>query len=404
MIKKVTVQLKIMNKVDLVILAGGKGTRIKRLLADKPKPMAQFNKKFFLEYIIQNFSKYNFENIYILTGHKSKIIYKKFHNKKYNFTNITCIKEKNPMGTGGALYKLKKLKKNDFILLNGDTIFDINIKSLINSTKKNSIASVALIKNDKNKKNIKLNNLGIKNGLIIKKEKADFMNGGVYFFKKKIFKYIKNKNLSLEKDIFPKLIDAKAISGKLFKKFFIDIGTPADYKKAGERLLRHFKKPAVFLDRDGVINEDYGYVHKIKNFMFKKGVLKGLKFLIEKNYYLFIATNQAGIAKNIFKEKDFFDLHKDIKKKLLLKNIYFDDVQYCPYHPEATIKKFRKKTSLRKPGNKMIKNLISSWLINKKKSFMIGDKLSDKQCAVKSKIKFEYASKDFFKQVKKIIN
>ena len=404
MIKKVTVQLKIMNKVDLVILAGGKGTRIKRLLADKPKPMAQFNKKFFLEYIIQNLSKYNFENIYILTGYKSKIIYKKFHNRKYNFTNITCIKEKKPMGTGGALYKLKELKKNDFILVNGDTIFDINITSLINSTKKNSIASVALIKNDKNKKNVKLNKLGIKNGIIIKRGKVGFMNGGVYFFKKKIFKYIKNKNLSLEGDILPKLIDAKAISGKLFKKFFIDIGTPADYKKAEKRLLHHFKKPAVFLDRDGVINEDYGYVHKIKNFMFKKGVLKGLKFLTEKNYYLFIATNQAGIAKNIFKEKDFFDLHKNIKKKLLLKNIYFDDVQYCPYHPEGTIKKFRKKSSLRKPGNKMIKNLISSWLINKKKSFMIGDKLSDKQCAVKSKIKFEYASKDFFKQVKKIVN
>ena len=116
MIKKVTVQLKIMNKVDLVILAGGKGTRIKRLLANKPKPMAKFNKKFFIEYIIQNFSKYDFENIYILTGYKSKIIFKKFHNKKYNFTNITCIKEKKPMGTGGALYKLKHRKKNDFVL------------------------------------------------------------------------------------------------------------------------------------------------------------------------------------------------------------------------------------------------------------------------------------------------
>ena len=82
MIKKVTIQLKIMNKVDLVILAGGKGTRIKRLLANKPKPMAKFNNKFFIEYILQNFSKYNFENIYILAGYKSKIIFKKFHNKK----------------------------------------------------------------------------------------------------------------------------------------------------------------------------------------------------------------------------------------------------------------------------------------------------------------------------------
>ena len=185
MIKKVTVQLKIMNKTDLVILAGGKGSRIKHLLANKPKPMAKFNKKFFIEYIIQNFSRYDFENIYILTGYKSKIIFKKFHNKKYNFTNITCIDEKKPMGTGGALYELKKRKKNDFILINGDTIFDINLKSLINSAKKNSIASVALVKNTINKKNRKLNNLDIKDGIILKKGKAGFMNGGIYFFKKK---------------------------------------------------------------------------------------------------------------------------------------------------------------------------------------------------------------------------
>ena len=95
-----------MDKVDLVILAGGKGTRIKHLLTDKPKPMAKFNGKYFIEYIIQNLSKYNFENIYILTGYKSKIIFKNFNNKKYNFTNITCLKEKEPMGTGGALYSL----------------------------------------------------------------------------------------------------------------------------------------------------------------------------------------------------------------------------------------------------------------------------------------------------------
>ena len=404
MIKKVTVQLKIMNKTDLVILAGGKGSRIKHLLANKPKPMAKFNKKFFIEYIIQNFSRYDFENIYILTGYKSKIIFKKFHNKKYNFTNITCINEKKPMGTGGALYELKKRKKNDFILINGDTIFDINLKSLINSAKKNSIASVALVKNTINKKNRKLNNLDIKDGIILKKGKAGFMNGGIYFFKKKIFRYIKNKNLSLEEDIFPKLMKKRIISGKVFKKFFIDIWTTNSFKRAKKELLNHFKKPAVFLDRDGVINQDYGYVHKIKNFIFRKGVLRGLKFLIKKNYYLFIITNQAGIAKNIFKEKDFFNLHKDLKIKLSLKNIYFDEVQYCPYHPKSKIKKFKKRSSLRKPDNKMVKNLMSNWFVNKKESFMIGDKLWDQQCAQKSKIKFEYASKDFFKQIKKLVN
>jgi len=196
----------------------------------------------------------------------------------------------------------------------------------------------------------------------------------------------------------------KKISGKVFNNFFIDIGTPRNFKSAKALLLNHFKRPAAFLDRDGVINKDYGYVFKLKDFVFKKGVLKGLKYLIKKNYYLFVVTNQAGIAKNIFKEKDFFKLQKDLKKKLSSRNIYFNEIQFCPFHPEGKVKRYRKQSLLRKPENKMIRNIMSNWFINKKKSFMIGDKLSDKQCASKSKLKFEYASENFFKQIKNIVN
>ena len=126
-------------------------------------------------------------------------------------------------------------------------------------------------------------------------------------------------------------------------------------------------------------------------------------FLIKKNYYIFIVTNQAGIAKNIFKEIDFINLHIYLKKKLSLKSIFFNDVQYSQYHPMGKIKKFKKNSPLRKPGNKMIKNIMSNWLIDKKNSFMIGDKLSDEKCALKSKINFNYVSDDFFKKIKKIV-
>ena len=99
-----------MHSLDLVILAGGKGSRIKSLIKDRPKPMAVFNNKPFLEYIIQFYSKYIFKNIFILTGYKSKSIKKKFDNKKYNFTNIKCLTENRPLGTGGALNLLKRKK------------------------------------------------------------------------------------------------------------------------------------------------------------------------------------------------------------------------------------------------------------------------------------------------------
>ena len=391
-----------MHSLNLVVLAGGKGSRIKSLLRNRPKPMAIFNKKPFLEYIIQNYSKYHFKNIFILTGYKSDIIYKKFNNKYYNFNHIKCLKELRPMGTAGALSVLKKKNVNDFILINGDTFLDINLNQLIKSCSKNSYGSITLVKNDFYKSNKKLSTLALRENKIIYQDKSNLMNGGIYFFKKKIFKLIKNKNTSLENDILPNLIKNKKISGIKTKNFFLDIGTPENFKKAKKIISKKFIKRAAFLDRDGVVNFDKGYVHKIKDFKFRPNVIKGLKFLRNNGYYIFVVTNQAGIGKGIYTEKQFFNLQNYIKQKLQKKDIFFDDINFCPYHPEAKIKKYRKKSQLRKPGNLMIKQIINKWSIKLNKSFMIGDQVTDKICAKSSKLYFEYSKKDFLSQVKQI--
>ncbi len=392
-----------LHDIDLVILAGGKGSRIKKLLGKYPKPMLRFNEKHFIQYILNNKSKYNFKRIIILCGFRSNILFKKFHKKKINLTEIVCLQEKKLLGTGGALSNLKKLKVKNFVLTNGDTIFDININLLVSSLKKDNIATVALTQN-KNQVSKKLNSLSLNNNKIIFKKSSDLMNGGVYFFKKNIFKYIKNEKFSLEKDLLPKLIYKKKVNGKVFNNFFIDIGSK-DYLKIAERKLKkQYTKSAIFLDRDGVINYDYGYVHKISGFKFRPGVLKGLKYLTKKNYYIFIITNQAGIGKKIFTEKQFFKLHRNINKKLKKFNIFFHDVQFSPFHPKAKIKKYKKNSLMRKPGNKMIENIKFNWDINKKKSFMIGDRVSDKLAAEKSGLKFYYAKQNFFTQIKLIIN
>ena len=392
-----------MHSLDLVILAGGKGSRIKSLLKKKPKPMAIFNKKPFLEYIIQSYSKYHFKNIFVLAGYKSGEIFSKFENKHYNCTSITCLKEKKPMGTAGALNILKKKRINDFILINGDTFLEVNLNKLVKSCGENSYGSLTLIKNKSYKSNKKLVSMGIKNNKIIYQKKNNFMNGGVYFFKKKILKFIKNKNTSLEDQLLPGLIKKRKISGLVVKNFFLDIGTPKNFNRAKNLLLKNCTKAAAFLDRDGVINYDTGYVHKIKDFKFRPGVITGLKFLRNKNYYVFIVTNQAGIGRGIYNENQFYELQNNLKEKLQKKDIFFDDINFCPYHPDAKIKKYRKITDLRKPGNLMIKQIENKWHIKRKKSFMIGDKISDKICAAKSKLYFEFAKENFHLQVKKII-
>jgi NDP-sugar pyrophosphorylase family protein len=105
------------NKVDLVILAGGKGSRIKKFLGKNPKPLLKIKKINFLQILLNKYAKYNFRKIYLLTGFRSKKIFNKFHNKEINFIKINCIKEKKLMGTGGCLFKLRK-KLNNFILVN----------------------------------------------------------------------------------------------------------------------------------------------------------------------------------------------------------------------------------------------------------------------------------------------
>ena len=391
------------STLDLVILAGGKGSRIKKYLKGLSKPMSRFNDKYFIEYIIQNFSKYDFNKIYILTGYRSKNIFKKFNKKIYNFIEIECLKEKKLLGTGGALHILKKKKVKDFVLLNGDTIFDINLNDLIKSKKKNTLGSIALIENNSNKTNKKLNNLKVSNNHLSYDKNATLMNGGIYFFKKDIFKYVQNKHISLEDEILPKLINKKIISGKKFNQFFFDIGTPKNFLKANKILYKHFYKPAVFLDRDGVINFDKGYVHKERDFKLRPGVIKGLKYLSENNYYIFIVTNQAGIGKKIFTIDNFTKLHLYIKKKLQNENIFIDNVSFSPFHPDAKIKKYRKNSSTRKPGNLMIERIKKQWHLNLSKSFMIGDQNSDKICARNSGLYFEFAKKDFYLQSKSII-
>ncbi len=166
--------------------------------------------------------------------------------------------------------------------------------------------------------------------------------------------------------------------------------------------MKKIAKPAVFLDRDGTINYDDGYTHKFSNFKFKPHVINGLKFLCKKKYLVFIVTNQAGIAKGKFKLKDLHKLHKSMIKYLKKKGIYITDIEFCPYHPNALIKKYKKKTNYRKPGNLMLKKLIKKWNVDKENSFMLGDRISDKIAAKKTSLYFEYPKYDFCQQVKKI--
>jgi D-glycero-D-manno-heptose 1,7-bisphosphate phosphatase len=389
-----------LKKIDLVILCGGKGKRLGALTKNIPKPLVKINNKYFLTYLIQFYQKFDFDNIYLLAGYKGKKIKDKFDKKKFNFIKTFCLIEKKPLGTGGSLNLLKNKIKNDFLLVNGDSFLQYDLKNFLEKSSNSSLCNIILVNAKTYLENNQLNNLSVNlEKKVFFKTKSNLMNSGIYLFKKEILKKIPNKFFSLEQDLLPNLILKKKVSGFVEKGFFIDIGTRKRLIYAKKFFTKYLQKPAVFLDRDGVINEDIGYLYKYKDFKWKKNIINTLNHM-QKKYYIFIVTNQSGIGRKLYKISDFNLLHKILKTFLAKRNIFIDDVFYCPHHPYFGKGIFKKNCLCRKPNNLLVTNTLSDWPINRNKSFMIGDKYTDKICADLSRIKFFYYSNSLYKEIK----
>ena len=389
-----------LKKLDLVILCGGKGSRLGNLTKNTPKPLLKINNKFFLKYLIQFYQKFNFENIYLLAGYKGKIIKKNFDKKEFNFIKVHCLIEKKPLGTGGSLNLLKKKIKNDFLLVNGDSFLQYDFLNFLKKSNKDFLCNIILTNSKTYQENNQLNKLSVnKEKKVFFNNKSNLMNSGIYLFKKKILHQLPKKKFSLEQDLLPNLILKKQVFGLVEKGFFIDIGKKKRLNFARKAIDKYLQKPAFFLDRDGVLNEDIGYLYKYKDFKWKKNIIKALIHM-QKKYYIFIVTNQSGIARKLYNVSDFELLHKKIKFFLAKREIYIDDVLYCPHHPHFGRGIFKKNCPCRKPNNQLIKNVFRDWPIIKNKSYMIGDKFTDKICANLSRINFFYYSNNLYKTVK----
>lgn len=141
-------------------------------------------------------------------------------------------------------------------------------------------------------------------------------------------------------------------------------------------------KRAVFLDRDGVINEEVNYLHECDKTILIPGVPEALKLLKQHNYLLIVVTNQAGVAKKLFPEEDVSAVNKHINELLLPTGVQIDRFYYCPHHPDYT-----GKCSCRKPEPGMLLQAIEDFYIDPAQSFLVGDRLSDLNAGRNAKCK-----------------
>lgn len=231
---------KILKDTDVIILCGGRGSRLKRITKNLPKPLIKIGDRPFLDILIAYLSKFGLRRFILALGYRADMIRKHFSENDVRGLKILFSREKEPLGTGGAVKNAQHLIRSDyFFVLNGDSFYNIGLSEFLRFCLKKTIflGAIALKKTTSGKDygaiskgpHGRIINFDEKN----KVSKNCFINGGIYIFKRNIFsKMPGHKKFSLEKDLFPKLAAVKGFYGYETSGFFIDIGTPQRLKKA----------------------------------------------------------------------------------------------------------------------------------------------------------------------------
>ena len=158
-------------------------------------------------------------------------------------------------------------------------------------------------------------------------------------------------------------------------------------------------KPAVFFDRDGVLNEDHGYLFEPDRLQWIEGAREAVKAVNDAGYFAFVVTNQSGVARGFYAERDIEVLHRWMNDEFAKIGARIDAFEYCPHHPEAVIDQYRVACMCRKPGPGMIRTLLGSHAVDVARSFLIGDKTSDVEAAEAAGIKghlFQEGNLEYF--------
>lgn len=394
--------------MKVVLMAGGRGTRISELFPDIPKPLIPIDGTPVLEREIISLRNQGFTDLILTVSYMHEKIEEYFGDGSKWGVHIEYFVEDKPLGNAGALFFLDL--KEDFLLLNADAIFDVDFNRMVDYHKTHN-ALVTLFTHPNSHPYdsgliIADNDGKVEKWLAKEDERPKYynnrVNAGLHVISPKVLEISGVNKDNIGKEINGKVVkvdlDRQILkplcgTGTMYcydsPEYVKDMGTPDRFHSVEKDFINGIvqaknlmnKQKAIFLDRDGTINKYVGFLRKIDEFELLPGVEEAIKKINESGYLAIVVTNQPVIARGEVTVKELNEIHKKLETELGYKGAYIDGLYYCPHHPhkgyEGEIPELKIDCECRKPKPGMLLKAAEDFNIDLSQSWMIGDGEND---------------------------
>ncbi len=389
---------------QLVILAGGMGTRLKARLGDLPKPMIPIDGKPLLEHQVELARQYGFTKIIIFACYRADLIEAHFGDGRRWGVNISYMVEKEPLGTAGAVLASFDQLEETFGVMYGDTMVNVDLERLWQSHLASQADATLLLHPNDHPLDSDLVEAG-ENGWITafhsrphppEKYFQNLVNAALYVLKKESLRPWIGATQALDfgKDVFPAMLrQGSKLLAYNSPEYIKDIGTPERY----DRICAEFAtglfhrsslaapQRAVFLDRDGTLNKEVDGLRSAEQLELLPDVGQAVHQLNHQGFRVIVVTNQPVVAKGFCTTQEIKLTHNKLETLLGREHAFVDRIYYCPHHPEKGFAGERVELKIncecRKPNPGMVLQAARDLNIDLKSSWFIGDTTTDVQTA-----------------------